>query len=123
LAPAGPTSRFTWVSPSEDVQRLACAAAFPPSSPIRPVSVGSGKCRAGWAAAGSFLVGRKDLQTENLFYLLGMSARPVRKPAVVRAQPGNKDAALQGVLSGSDGTRTRDLRRDRCVETVASDFV
>jgi hypothetical protein len=27
-----------------------------------------------------------------------------------------------GVKSGSDGTRTRDLRRDRCDETVASSF-
>ena len=25
-------------------------------------------------------------------------------------------------FDGSDGTRTRDLRRDRCVETVASGF-
>ena len=29
----------------------------------------------------------------------------------------------RGVKSGSDGTRTRDLRRDRCVETVASGFI
>src|SRR6266545_6004248 len=34
-----------------------------------------------------------------------------------------KDAYLQEFCSGSDGTRTRDLRRDRCARAVAARFV
>jgi hypothetical protein len=42
-----------------------------------------------------------------------MSAPPVGKPTVVRAQRGKKTHDLLEVFYGSDGTRTRDLRRDR----------
>jgi hypothetical protein len=35
------------------------------------------------------------------------------KPAVVFAQLGNRTRRFAGVFNGSDGTRTRDLRRDR----------
>jgi len=41
-----------------------------------------------------------------------------RKPAVVRAKTDNKESDLQDVFYGSDGTRTRDLRRDRPVLVV-----
>ncbi len=40
-------------------------------------------------------------------------------PAVDCAQPDNKKSHLQ-VLYGSDGTRTRDLRRDRKGQQVAT---
>jgi hypothetical protein len=36
-----------------------------------------------------------------------------QKPAVDYAKQATKDVVLQDVFYGSDGTRTRDLRRDR----------
>jgi hypothetical protein len=47
------------------------------------------------------------------------AARDEKKPAVVMS---NTSIDLQDFY-GSDGTRTRDLRRDRCVESVAAGFV
>jgi hypothetical protein len=46
------------------------------------------------------------------------SARDEKKPAVDMS---NTSTDLQGFY-GSDGTRTRDLRRDRCAQTVSAGF-
>jgi hypothetical protein len=47
------------------------------------------------------------------FSLRAGSARDPRKPAVVRAQLGNKRWRFAACFLASDGTPTRDLRRDR----------
>jgi hypothetical protein len=45
----------------------------------------------------------------------GLGAGLGKKPAVVCAEIETKDPDLQDVFYGSDGTRTRDLRRDSSV--------
>jgi hypothetical protein len=55
--------------------------------------------------------GLRDRTASGFAY--GMSAWPVGKPAVDCASTGNKRRRFGGNFYGSDGTRTRDLRRDR----------
>jgi hypothetical protein len=45
----------------------------------------------------------------------GISAGWIGRPAVIRARAGNRRYRFAESLYGSDGTRTRDLRRDRPV--------
>src|SRR6266511_6224361 len=59
----------------------------------------------------------------------------LRRPPFPKAFPGRRFGANTGnsrprncpiwraFVDGSDGTRTRDLRRDRCVQTVSAGFV
>jgi hypothetical protein len=66
---------------------------------------GDGKCPfAALLAFGSRLISRAESVRE-----------AGGKPAVVCAKTDNKRSRLQDVFYGSDGTRTRDLRRDRPV--------
>jgi hypothetical protein len=81
---------------------------------FRPFSGGPGENRAGWRPR--FLPAGGEKTCKHGFLPAAGSARELtgsrRSLAPMLA---TKDADLQGIFSGSDGTRTRDLRRDRPV--------
>ena len=86
-----------------------------PRQRFLPISAGwgrPGESRAGWP---THVPSYEDENAckQALFHTHGISAALTWRPAVVCACLGNKTYNLQDVFNGSDGTRTRDLRRDR----------